>query len=346
MGRKKKTEEVTEICAPSGLASKEVRKKFGDDVLIDGRFLLDHPKEIIPLSPAFDPHLGGGFQVGSFVVLAGQPRCGKTSTAMHFAIQWQKTGRKVVYINAESRLEQRNVNLLPFPEELIIVQHHKGHILTAQDFLSIALTYLRLEQEHLIIIDSLSVLSEERELQGGMGTETRGGSARLMAQFCRQATPIIPVNNHVVIGVAQLYANTSGQGRKYIVSMGRKVDYALYTLLYATHSKNWTVSGDEEDKNLIGQMNFWRVERSPIAPPGGELTSYLRYGHGIDETQEYLQYAADLSLIEKNGSWYYYPSKEDAQVYAQGAENFRTSLLENTEAFESLKKRIRELAFE
>lgn len=334
--------------AELSLAAKEVAKQFGDGVVINGQEILDNPKEIVSLTPALDAVLGGGLQVGSFAVFAGQPRTGKTTTALHFAAHWQALGRKAVYINAENRLEDRNLIHMPRPDEVDIVRHTKGKILTAQDFLSIVLTYLKLEEYCLIIIDSISVLSEERELIGGMGTETRGGSGKLMAQFCRLATPIIPVNNNIVIGMAQLYSNTSGRGKDYLVNMGKKADYALFTLLYATHSNSWTASGEENDKNIVGQINHWRVERSPLSSPGAKADSYLRYGPtgGIDEMQEYLKFAEDLSIIQKNGAWYYYPDKENFVVKAQGKENFRDELVANTEAWEQLKGRVRELAFE
>jgi recombination protein RecA len=330
------------------LASKEIAKKFGDGVVINGRQILDNPKQVVSLTPALDAALGGGLQVGSFAVFAGQPRTGKTTTALNFAAHWQALGWKVVYINAESRLEGRNLDCLPRPEDMVVIGHTPGKILSAEDFLDIALLYLKMEQYCLVIIDSISVMSEERELVGGMGTKTRGGNGVIMGQFCRLATPIIPVNNNVVIGMAQLYANTSGRGKEYFINMGKKADYALFSLLYATHASNWTASGNEDDKTKIGQINHWRVERSPLSQPGNVASSYLRYGLGIDEAQEYLQFAKDLSLYESSGAWYYYPTKEDFVVRAQGAENFYQELVkdENKEAFDSLKRRVRELAYD
>ena len=41
-----------------------------------------------------------------------------------------------------------------------------------------------------------------------------------------------------------------------------------------------------------------------MGAPGGQVQSYLRYGHGIDKTQEILMLACDLGLIDKSGAWF------------------------------------------
>lgn len=347
MGRLKKTsiQHETQIVDTEPKINKttsSVAKTFGDGVVINGTYILDHPKEVISTgSPALDAALGGGLQVGSFVVMAGKPRTGKTTTALQFASAWQATGRNVKYINAEHRLHDRDLRGIPGlkPEEFEVIQSRRGKILTAQDNLSIVYSYLSEETDLLVIIDSLSILSEEREILGGIGTETRGGSGKIIAQFCRLATPVIPVNSHIVIGIAHLYANTSGQGKKYLTAMGSKADYALYTSLHAEYSEPWTIGG-EDGKDIIGQINHWKVDRSPLNHPGEKATSYLRYGQGIDEVQEYLVFAEDLSIINKSGCWYSY---ED--IKAQGAEKFRQALLENSDTWEKLKNRVRETMF-
>ena len=62
----------------------------------------------------------------------------------------------------------------------------------------------------------------------------------------------------------------------------------------------WTnTSGDR-----IGQVLDWKMICSSMGAPGGQVQSYLRYGHGIDKTQEILMLACDLGLIDKSGAWF------------------------------------------
>lgn len=337
----KKKEKLKPLSLTS--TDESIAKTFGDGVIINGLSIIDNPPEIISVSPALDAALGGGFQVGSLVTMAGQPRCGKTTTSLHFAAKWQALGRRVVYVNAEHRLHKRDLNGIPGlkPEEFIVIQSRRGKILTAEDYWALTFKYLSEQTDLLVIIDSVSILCEEREVIGGVTTETRGGAGKLLARFCRMATPVIPVNSHIVIGIAHLYSNTSGMGKKYLVSMGKKADYALSTSLYSEKTEVWTVGSDDSARQ-VGQINHWKVERSPLSPPNAKAESYQRYGAGIDEVQEYLKFAQDLSLIEKSGSWYAYPDSDNPLVRAQGFEKFRDLLVETPDALNSLKVAIHE----
>ena len=55
----------------------DVTKTFGDDIILTGNAIVDKKSVIIPVSPALDIVLNGGIPEGSFVVLTGQPKCGK-----------------------------------------------------------------------------------------------------------------------------------------------------------------------------------------------------------------------------------------------------------------------------
>ena len=62
----------------------------------------------------------------------------------------------------------------------------------------------------------------------------------------------------------------------------------------------WTSAGGDR----IGQVINWKIICSSMGPPGGQVQSYIRYGHGIDKTQETLMLACDLGLIQKAGAWF------------------------------------------
>jgi RecA/RadA recombinase len=63
-------------------------------------------RQVIPVSPAIDLGLGGGIREGSFVQMAGDPKSGKTTTAVQFAANCQKEeygSRPVYYYDVEGR---------------------------------------------------------------------------------------------------------------------------------------------------------------------------------------------------------------------------------------------------
>ena len=88
----------------------DVIKSFGDDIILSGNAIVDRKVMTIPVSPSLDIILNGGIPEGSFVVLTGQPKCGKTTTSLDFCATAQKMeyahgtfkdGRQVYYLNIE-----------------------------------------------------------------------------------------------------------------------------------------------------------------------------------------------------------------------------------------------------
>ena len=83
---------------------------------------------------------------------------------------------------------------------------------------------------------------------------------------------------------------------------------------------------------------------SALGPPGGKITSYLRYGQGIDCETELVTLASDLGLISKAGAWYTFSfsDKEDKPKF-QGVEKCRLALLEDDELKKCLSQSINDM---
>ena len=89
--------------------SNQINKKYGK-IVQSGTAVLESLENFktIGISPALDIALGGGLREGSCVVMTGDPKTGKTTTALYFAAKAQKEGKKVVYLNTEGRLTKEN----------------------------------------------------------------------------------------------------------------------------------------------------------------------------------------------------------------------------------------------
>ena len=68
----------------------DVTKTFGDDIILTGNAIVDKKGVVITVSPSLDIILNGGIPEGSFVVLTGKPKCGKTTTSLDFAATAQR----------------------------------------------------------------------------------------------------------------------------------------------------------------------------------------------------------------------------------------------------------------
>jgi recombination protein RecA len=97
------------------------------------------------------------------------------------------------------------------------------------------------------------------------------------------------------------------------------------------------------DNSQIGQEVEWQTLCSALGPPGGNITSYIRYGQGIDKHTELISLAVDMGLINKGGAWYTLDFMNDEKPKFQGTEKVRQFLVDNPGTYESLYKELKSM---
>jgi len=326
----------------------EVTKQFGDEIILSGNALVDKKVLTIPVGPALDIILNGGIPEGSFVVLTGQPKCGKTTTSLDFAATAQKpeyqgglkNQREVYYLNIEGRLKKRDLEGIPGLDlsRFHIIGSQQGKILHAEEYLQIAEKIINEIPGSVIIIDSYSALCTEAEITSDMDKMQRADGAKLLAKFCRKVANVIPVNKNIVIGITHLMGNPTGYGAEFKEKSGQAIAYQTDIKLRAKTFKPWVVG---TEGTQIGQEIEWQVLCSALGPPGGVMTSYIRYGQGIDRYTEIINLSSDLGIINKGGAWYTIACLEDKPKF-QGSEKVRAYLVENPNVYEILYTQVKE----
>ena len=326
----------------------EVKKDFGDDIILSGNSIVDRKIVVIPVSPALDMVLSGGIPEGSFVVLTGQPKCGKTVTSLDFAATAQrpeyqgasKTPREVYYLNIEGRIKKRDLEGIKGLdlERFHVIGSQQGKILHAEEYLQIAEKIINQEPGCVLIIDSYSALCTEAEITSDMDKMQRADGAKLLAKFCRKVANVIPVNKNIVIGITHLMGNPTGYGAEFKEKSGQAIAYQTDIKLKAKTFKPWTTGADGTQ---IGQEVEWQVVCSALGPPGAVTTSYIRYGQGIDKYTEIINIACDIGAINKGGAWYTLTSEKDSPKF-QGTEKVRNYLVDNQTAYDNLVKVVKE----
>jgi recombination protein RecA len=327
----------------------DVIKTFGDDIILNGNAIMDRKSVIIPVSPSLDIILNGGIPEGSFVVFTGQPKCGKTITSLDFASTAQKPEyqgqlekpREVYYLNIEGRLKKRDIEGIPGLDlsRFHVIGSQQGKILHAEEYLQIGEKIINEIPGSIVIIDSYSALCTEAEITSEMNKMQRADGAKLLAKFCRKVANVIPVNKNILIGITHLMGNPTGYGAEFKEKSGQAIAYQTDIKLRAKSFKPWTVG---TDNTQIGQEINWQVIVSALGSPGGTITSYLRYGEGIDRYMEAICLASDMGLIKKGGAWYTLTSVKDSPKF-QGTEKVRNFLIENNEAYTDLINSIKEM---
>ena len=312
---------------------KEINSKYGE-VLISADKIANRERKIVSVSPMADYNLNGGIPEGSWVILSGSPKCGKSTTALQIAANAQEQYDKPIYIgNVEHRLNKkelegiRNLNV----PEVESIQSREGKILTAQDFLQEFTTIIKSVPGCVLIIDSTSALCAEGEFASEMKSAGRNEGPKLLAQFCRKMTGVVPVQRTIVIVIQHLIANTSGYGEAYYEDGGRKMQHQIDTKLRCTSFQKW----ENKEKEQVGQVINWQIKTAALTKPGGKFQSYLRYGYGLDNIKEYISLGLDMGLIEKGGSWYTFGTHK-----AQGEDNLRQFLIDNETTYTELQEAV------
>jgi recombination protein RecA len=328
--------------------TEEVRKAFGDNIILLGSAIIEKKILTIPVSPAIDIILNGGIPEGSFVVLTGQPKCGKTTTSLDFAATAQKkeyqgelkSPREVYYLNIEGRLKKRDLEGIPEMDlsRFHVIGSQQGKILHAEEYLQIAEKIINEVPGCVMIIDSYSALCTEAEITSDMDKMQRADGAKLLSKFCRKVANVIPVNKNIVIGITHLMGNPTGYGAEFKEKSGQSIAYQTDIKLRAKSFKPWTVGADSPQ---IGQEIEWQVLCSALGAPGGQITSYLRYGQGIDKCTEMVNLAADMGIINKGGAWYTISFMEEKPKF-QGVEKLRNYIVENPKIYDEIYQKIKE----
>jgi len=315
-----------------------VEKKPKSNIYMSASMILDHPKQIVPVSPAMDVALGGGVSESVLMTISGPEKLGKTSLALKIASNAQKMGKMVIFADVEHRLKIMNLKgikgLLTDDDHFKVIRSVKGDILSGETILERCEESLLQYPGSILIVDSLSALCPAAEQTKLYSESIMAARGKLEATFCRRIAPIISVNDNIVIGIAHIAANIGGYGMS--EKMGQTTRYALDYKVKCTKSQpfEWT-SGDQQ----VGQRIKFECLTSALDKPGGEAVCWLRYGEGFSDEMEIIEMAVELQIIDKGGSWFTLTSGEKIQ----GQDQLYQMLVENPSLYDDIYKKVKEV---
>ena len=191
--------------------------------------------------------LGGGVKEGSWVILTGDPKSGKTTTALQFAATCQSKEygeRPIVYINAEGRLKSMNLGgIKGLEKEKIKIVESEDEPISAEDYLDIVEKYVRAEPNCVVIIDSVSSLIPSRELMDEVSGQFRAGLPKILSNFTKRLGNVVPRQKSIIIMITHFIANTTGYGKTKIADSGVKIRYQVDTHLEIKNTRPWEAGG-------------------------------------------------------------------------------------------------------
>ena len=275
--------------------------------VFDAQTLIEQKHEVISLSPQLNYLLGGGISTGSFGIITGKQKLGKTATCLYIAKKAQEAGYKVVFLNAEHRLTNRDLTTTAgldlSAEKFQIFQSTPSKILTAEDFMEAAQYSVSTEDKCLVIADSVSMMCPNDLIEGSIRDKFRDTSPALMSRFCKVMLPYVSVSNNMFVAVTHLMANTSGMGYSTVSeASGTKIQYAESWKLKAFKTEDIL----NTDKVKVGLSVHFQCVNTSIGVAGRKGVCKLLFDTGISELYETVEMAKDCHTpsLYKKGTWW------------------------------------------
>lgn len=164
-----------------------------------------------------------------------------------------------------------------------------------------------------------------------------GLQARLMSQACRKITGKIGRANCLVIFINQTRMKIGLVfGNPVTTTGGNALKFYASQRLEVSRKKDDTLK--DKDGNITGHTFKVKVVKNKVAPPFRTAECALIYGEGVSQREEIIDFATDMDILKKGGSWYKY---NDVNI-AQGRQNLRQFLEDNPEVYEEITKMVKE----
>ena len=343
MAKKAKDKQVTHIekadfkarQAAINEAIKVIEKEYGKGAIMD--ISSENPIKVEAVSSgslAIDSALGiGGYPKGRIVEVYGPESSGKTTIALHAIAEVQKTGGIAAFIDAENALDIEYAKALGVdftPGKFFLSQPDSG-----EQALDIAEKLILSGAIDIIVIDSVAALVPKAEIDGVMGANHIGLQARLMSQARRKLTGQINKANTIALFINQLREKVGVMfGSPEVTTGGRALKF--YSTVRIDVRKGEAIKG--ADSEILGNRTKIKIVKNKVAPPFKVAEVDIMFGEGISKIGETLDFAVDLDIINKSGSWFSY----NGERLGQGRENVKKVFEENEELYNEIYGLVRD----
>jgi recombination protein RecA len=281
---------------------------------------------VIPTgSLALDAALGvGGIPRGRITEIYGPEASGKTTLALHVIAEAQKAGGIAAFVDAEHALDAVYASRLGVDINALLVSQPD----TGEQALDIVEVLVRSGALDVSVVDSVAALVPKAELEGDMGDAPMGRQARLMSQGLRKLTAVMSKAQTSVIFINQLRQKIGvAFGNPEVTTGGNALKFYSSVRLDVRRT-NILKRGEE----VVGNRTRVRVVKNKLAPPFRQAEFDVLYGQGLSRPGELLDLALQQGLVEKNGSWFFYKTRqigqgrEQAKACLQAFSEVRTAL--------------------
>jgi recombination protein RecA len=274
-------------------ALKSVQATFGQDAVFrggDNRSLVI--ESISTGSIGLDEAIGiGGMARGRIHEIFGREGSGKTMLALSTIAQAQRMGGQAVFIDVEHALDPEWCKKLGVDfDKMIISQPNSG-----EEALDIMQKFVESNAVDVIVLDSVASLVSKAEIEGDMGSQHMGQTARLMSLALKKLTPLVSKSKVVCIFINQIREKIGVMyGNPETTPGGNALKF--YSSIRLKAGK---ISGSEKKigQQQIGHRLKIQLIKNKVATPFKVAEFDLYYNSGIDQKSEISSLAISKGVV-------------------------------------------------
>lgn len=251
--------------------------------------------------------LGGGWAIGRVCNIVGDKSVGKSLLAIEAAANFLKefTGGKVVYVETEAAFDQAYAKNLGIPINKIEFPNDDSErpIDTVEKlFNRLDEELTASEYETLFIVDSLDALSDDAEMERGIGDSSFGaGKAKKLSELFRRLNQQMAKKKFCVLIVSQVRDAIGVMfGKKHVRSGGKALDFYASQIVWLNNMGK-IVRTKANVKRAVGVKVRAKCEKNKIGLPFRECDFPIYFNYGVEDVLANLEFLESVKQTSLDG---------------------------------------------
>lgn len=305
---------------------KKFEEVFGPNIINFGNEI-EFNKEVIKTgSIQLDKALGiGGIPVGRIIEIYGNETSGKTTLALHVIKEAQETKKRCLFIDVENSLDIKYVKNIGINIDDLLIAHPTS----GEQTFDIIEMMIKTKRIDLIIVDSVAAMVPSVEMENKLEEQQMGLHARLMSKGLRRIQSLLMNYECTIIFLNQIREKIGVFFGNPEVTTGGKALKFFSTIRIESRKHDLI----KDNANKIGIQTKLTITKNKLSAPLKQAFVDIYFESGFDAKNEIINFAIQYDVIQKNGSWYAFNSKN----IAQGKEQLRKVLKDDDQLFEEIK---------
>ena len=299
-------------------AKKTTKAAEADDARADalgaflGQMAKDKPGEVRKLSDdsvldvevfatgaiSLDLALGiGGLPRGRVVEIFGTPGGGKTTLALATAVNCQKKGGAVGFVDCEHALSRDLALAMGIDGDKFVVYQPKD----GEDAIDMIEAMLKSKAFDMIVVDSVAAMTPRAEMEADIEQHGMAHHARLMSKFMRRIVGTVGETDTLLICLNQVRKNLGAYMSPDTSTGGQALPFYSSMRIQVATSNSKRI---EKNGEFIGTTVTATVLKNKLASPFRKAEYDVMFGKGIAGGGSLLTVCEALGLVTRSGATY------------------------------------------